>query len=103
VNDADAESARARPSTGACAAAAAGAAAAAAPATESAAVGVPVAAAARVDAAGHAARETDVGVRAAGLPGLAERDVRQAFEHRRLRIALRRLGDQLRDQIGGGE
>src|SRR4029077_5278530 len=96
--DADAEPGRSGTSPGARAAAAAGAAASATTA-KSAALAVRVAAAVRVDAARHAAREADVGVGAAGLLRFVEADVGQALEHRRPRIALRRLRDQLRDQI----
>src|SRR3954447_25826476 len=71
-------------------------------AAESAAVGVAVAAAARVDAAVDAAREADVGVAAADRLRLAERDVGEAFEARRHRVAFRRLGNQLAHEIARG-
>src|SRR5262249_514309 len=70
-----------------------------APAADARGVGVAVGPAARVHAARHAAREPDVGVRAADLLRLAERDVRQPLELRGQRIPLRRLRDQLGDQI----
>ena len=77
-------------------AAASPAAAAAAEAAEALEVAV---AAAGVDAGVGAAREADVGVAAAVALRFGQRDVCQALELRLERLALRRLGDQIADEI----
>src|SRR5262249_51397126 len=68
-------------------------------AAESAAAVLAIGATVGVDAAAHAARETDVGIGAADLLRLAERDVRQALEFGGHRIAFWRLRDQLSYEI----
>src|SRR5262249_23471757 len=101
VDHADAEAGRAAP-TGTAAATAPPPAEAAAPAAppQAAARGLTVRAAAGVDAAPPPPREADVRVAAAGLLRGPERDVREALEGRRHRVAFRRLRQQLADEIG---
>ena len=115
VNHADAEARRAarrraaaatesaKPAAATTAAAATAPAATATAAAEAADAFEVAVAAAGVDAAVDVAREADVRVGAALRLRLEERDVRQALELRLEHLALRRLRDQISDDVAGGD
>ena len=81
-------------------AAAATAAASPAPAERVGEVAVP---AVRVHARVGASREPDIGVRASGQLRLGKRHVSESLEPRLEHLALRRLRDQIADEIAGGD